>query len=196
MIEKPSSFLPPPSQPWGRWVDSRLEDLTRGAEKTSLDAENAVRQLNTVSFQPMRGLLYRQTTLTVPITVAGEYVRINTAGTLDANVSFNMSASSSPNVSGLKNTTEQTRTVVIIATYDGKAGNNQAMGLKLELNGVAIDGSECRSFSGSAGQFGKTLTQWMLKLEPGDEVAMLAANIDATDNLDIARYKMLAHAVQ
>jgi hypothetical protein len=196
MIEKPSSFLPPPSQPWGRWVDFTLDALGRRTDKVAIDADNAVRQLNTTSFQPMRGLLYRQTTLTVPITAAGEYVRINTAGTLDADVSFNMSASSSPNVSGLKNTTEQTRTVVIISTFDGKAGNNQAMGLKLELNGVAIDGSECQSFAGGGGQFGKTLTQWMVKLEPGDEVAMLAANIDATDDLDIARYKMLAHAVQ
>jgi hypothetical protein len=196
MIEKPSSFLPPPSQPWGRWVDSRLEDLTRGAEKTSLDAENAVRQLNTVSFQPMRGLLYRQTPFTVTINNAGEYVPINAAGTLEPDVTFNLSASGAPNVSGVKNTTNQTRTVVIIATYDGKGGNNSTIGCKLALNGVLIDGSECQSFGGPAGQVAKVLTQWMLKLEPGDEVTMWAANIDSTNDLDIDRYKFLAHAVQ
>ena len=121
---------------------------------------------------------------------------INAAGTLDSDVTFNMVTSGAPNVSGIKNDTDQTRIMVIIATYDGKAGNNQAMGLKLALNGEPIDATECRSFAGSSGQFGKTMTQWMLRLEPGDEVTMLAANIDTTDNLTIARYKMLAHAIQ
>jgi hypothetical protein len=143
----------------------------------------------------MRGLLWRQTTTTVTITTAGVYVPINAAGTLDSDVAFNMEASGSPNVSGLKNTTGQTRTVVIIATYDGKGGNNQAIGLKLALNNVPIDGSECRSFGGSTGRVGKTLTQWIMKLEPDNEVTMWAANIDGTTNLTIDRYKMLAHAV-
>jgi hypothetical protein len=195
MIEKPSSFLPPPSQPWGRWVDYYISELDKRVEKTSLDAENAVRQLNTTSFQPMRGLLTRQTSGTVTITTAGVYVPINLASNLDADVTFNMAISSAPNVTGLKNTTTQTRTVVFIATYDGKGGNNQAIGLKLALNGVAIDGSECSSFAGSAGQFGKAMTQYMIKLEPNDEVTMLAANLDATTNLNIARLKLLAHAI-
>jgi hypothetical protein len=34
----------------------------------------------------------------------------------------------------------------------------------------------------------------MLKLGPGDEVTMLAANIDGTTNLTIQRFKMLAFA--
>jgi hypothetical protein len=141
-------------------------------------------------------MLWRQSNTTVTITTAGVYVPINAAGTLDPNVTFNMVASGSPNVTGVKNDTNQTRTMVIIATYDGRGGNNQAIGLMLALNGTPITATECRSFAGSSGQFGKTLTQWMLKMEPGDEVTMLAANIDTTDNLTIARYKMLAHAVQ
>jgi hypothetical protein len=146
-------------------------------------------------FNPMRGLLTRQTSGTVTIATAGVYVPINLTGTLDSTVSLNLSVSDPPNVSGLKNTTDQTRTVIFIATYDGKGGNNEAMGLKLALNGVPIDASECSSFAGSSGQFGKTMTQFMLRMEPGDEVTMWAANLSTDTNLSIARFKLLAHAI-
>jgi hypothetical protein len=191
----PEPYLPPPSQPWGRWVSDRIRDLIRSTSRFETEARNNLRQLNIAQRQPMRAMLWRQTNTTVTITTAGVYVPINAAGTLDPDVTFNMVASGSPNVSGVKNDTNQTRTMVIVATYDGRGGNNQALGLKLALNGTPIDATECRSFAGSSGQFGKTMTQWMMKLEPGDEVTMLAANIDTTDNLTIARYKMLAHAV-
>jgi hypothetical protein len=191
----PDPFLPPPSQPWGRWVSNTVRRIDAALNRLSLDTTNSLRQLNITQFQPMRGLLWRQTTGTVTITTAGVYVPMNLTGTLDTDVSFNMVVSDAPNVSGLKNDTNQTRTMVIIATYDGKGGNNQAIGLKLALNGVPIDGSECRSFGGGSGQVGKALSQWMLKLEPGDEVTMWAANIDGTTNLTVERFKMLAHAV-
>jgi hypothetical protein len=192
----PEPFLPPPSQPWGRWVSSRIQNLLTSTRRFETEARNNLRQLNIAQRQPMRAMLSRQTSTTVTITTAGVYVPINATGTLDSTVTFNMSASGSPNVSGVKNITDQTRTVVVIATYDGRGGNNQAIGLKLALNGTPIDASECRSFAGPSSQFGKAMSQWMLKLEPDDEVTMLAANIDGTTNLTIARYKMLAHAIQ
>ena len=191
----PEPFLPPPSQPWGRWVSNRIRDLIRSTSRFETEARNNLRQLNIAQRQPMRAMLWRQTSTTVTITTAGVYVPINAAGTLDSDVTFNMVASGAPNVSGVKNDTNQTRTVVVVATYDGRGGNNQAIGLKLALNGTPIDATECRSFAGSSGQFGKTMTQWMLKLEPDDEITMLAANIDTTDNITIARYKMLVHAI-
>jgi hypothetical protein len=195
MTRIPESYLPPNSQPWGRWVTNSIRDFFRKREEYDIAVQNSIRQLNIAIPQPMRGLLTRQTSGTVTITTAGVYVPINLTGTLDTDVSFNMVASGAPNVTGLKNDTDQTRTVVFIATYDGKGGNNQAMGLKLGLNGVPIDASECSSFAGSAGQFGKTMTQYMMKVAPGDEVSMYAANLDATDDLSIARLKLLAHAI-
>jgi hypothetical protein len=143
----------------------------------------------------MRGFLSRQTTGTVTISTAGVYVPINLAGTLDTDVSFNMVASGAPNVTGLKNDTDQTRTMVFIATYDGRAANNEAIGLKLALNNVPIDESECTSFAGASGQFGQVMTQYMVRMAPGDEVTMWAANINATTNISIARLKLLAHAI-
>lgn len=195
MTNIPESYLPPASQPWGRFVTNSIRDFFRKREEYDYGIQNSIRQLNIAIRQPMRGMIVTQTTFTVPITTAGVYVPMNDGGTLDTDVTFNMAATTAPNLSGLKNITDQTRTVVVIATYDGKAGNNNAIGLKLALNGVPIDASECRSFAGGGGQVGKTLTQFMLKLGPGDELSMFVANIDNTTDLTIERFKMVAHAI-
>jgi hypothetical protein len=191
----PKSYISPQSQPWARWVTDNIRNILNKNQKFDIDTYNAIRQLNIAQRQPMRAVLWNQVGGTVVVTTAGDYYPINIAGTLDPDATFNMTASSAPNVTGLKNNTDQARTVVIIATYDGKAGNNHAVGLKLALNGVAIDATECRSFGGSTGQVGKTMTQWIERMEPGDEVTMLGANIDATDDLVLERFKLLAHAV-
>jgi hypothetical protein len=194
-MTSPQPYLPPPSQPWGRWVIDNIASLANSANIFRRETSNNLKQLNTALLNPMRAVLWRQTTGTVNITTAGVYVPINLAGTLDPSATFNMVAATGSNVSGLKNNTDQARTVVFIATYDGRGGNNQAIGLKLALNGVAINASECRSFGGSTGQVAKTMTQWIARMEPGDEITMLAANIDGTTNLTIERFKLLAHAI-
>lgn len=191
----PESYLAPASQPWGRWVTNSIRDFFRKREEYDIGIQNSIRQLNIAIRQPMRGLLTRQTTGTVVITTAGVYEPINLASTLDTDVSFNMVASGVDNVTGLKNNTDQTRTVIFIATYDGKGGNNNGIGLKLALNNVPIDASECTSFAGGGGQFGKAMTQYMMRVAPDDEVTMWAANLDATTDIDIARLKLLAHAI-
>jgi hypothetical protein len=195
MTNIPQSYLPPNSQPWGRWVVDSLRDFFRHREQYDIAIQNSIRQLNIAIPQPMRGLLTRQTTGVVDIITAGVYVPINLAGTLDSDVSFNMVASGAPNVTGFKNDTDQTRTVVFIATYDGKGGNNNAIGLKLALNGVPIDATECRTFGGGTGQVGKAMTQYMMRVAPNDEITMWAANIDATTDITVDRFKLLAHAI-
>ena len=144
---------------------------------------------------PMRGVISRQTQGTVVINSANTYVPINLTPNLDTSVTTSMSLASSPNVTGLKNDVGQERIVVIIATYDGKAGNNHAIGLKLALNGTPIDETECTSFGGPGGQFAKTMTQWIMRLDAGDEVTMLAANKDTADDINIARLKMIAYSI-
>ena len=190
----PDSYLAPPSQPWGRWVTSTLRNYLAKRQQYDTDVYNAIKQLNVATYQPMRAVLWRQTTGTVAVTTAGVYYPIDLAGTLDPDATFNMVASTD-NVTGVKNNTNQARTVVFVATYDGKCGNNNAMGLKLALNGVLIDATECNSFGGASGQVGKTMTQFIIRMEPSDEVTMWAANIDTTDDLVIDRFKLLAHAV-
>lgn len=141
-----------------------------------------------------RGAISRQAIGTVTIDSADTYVPMSLMPTLDDS-SFNMSLPSNHNVTGLKNNGLETRLFVVIATYDGKGGNNHAIGLKLALNGVQIDETECTSFGGGGGQFAKTMTQWMLYLDPDDEISMYAANKDTSDNLSIARLKMIAYSI-
>ena len=191
----PDPYLPPPSQPWGRWVTQTLRNYIAKRDQYDIATYNAIKQLNTATYQPMRGVLWNQTGDTVTITTAGVYVPINIASTIDTTTTFNMEATGAPNVTGLKNTTNQARTVVMFASYDGKCGNNNAMGLKLALNGTAIDATECRSFAGGSGQVGKTFTHWIQRMEPDDEVTMLCANIDDTTDLTIDRLKFIATAI-
>jgi hypothetical protein len=146
----------------------------------------------------VRGAISRQTSGTVNITTAGVYVPMGLSGTLQTGETLrNMMAADNnfpTDVSGLKNTGD-TKTLAVIATYDGKAGNNQAIGLKLAVNGVPFDMTECTSFGGPSGQFAKTMTQWIFQVGNGDEITMWVANKDGTTNLDIARYKMIAYAI-
>lgn len=190
----PHSYLQPASQPWGRWVTSTLRNYLAKRQEFDLGTYNAIKQLNNSIFEPMRGMLWNQTGATVTIATAGVYVPLDSAGTLDTDGTFNMVAGT-VNPSGLKNNTDQARTLVFIATYDGKAGNNNAIGLKLALNGVPIDATECRSFAGGGGQVGKALTQWTQRVEPGDEVSMWVSGIDGTTDLTVERFKLLAHAI-
>lgn len=192
----PESLLPPQSQRWGRWVTDNLRSFLRKREEYDYATQNAIRQLNLSTPAPMRGVIFTQDTFTVPITTAGVYVPLTEGGTVDPNITFNMAATAGPNLGGLKNITDQTRTLVVVSTYDGKGGNNNAIGLKLALNGTPIDGSECQSFGGPSGQVGKAMTQWIVKLEPDDEISMFAANIDDTVDLTVERFKMIAHAIQ
>jgi len=190
----PDPYLSPASQPWGRWVTQTLRNYLAKRAQYDLDTQNSIRQLNIAIPQPMRGMLWNQTGTTVTIATAGVYVPLGLAGTLDTDGTFNMVAGT-VNPSGLKNNTNQARTLVFIATYDGKAGNNNAIGLKLALNGVPIDATECRSFAGDGGQVGKALTQWTQRVEPSDEVSMWVSGIDGTTDLTVERYKLLAHAI-
>jgi len=145
---------------------------------------------------PVRGSISRQSAGTVPIATANVYVPINLSGTLQTGETLRnmMAAEQAGDVSGLKNTGD-TKTLAVIATYDGKAGNNQAIGLKLAVNGVPLNETECTSFGGPGGQFAKTMTQWLIHVGNGDEITMWAANKDGTTDLSIARYKMIAYAI-
>ena len=144
---------------------------------------------------PMRGAVSRQTAGTVSISSPDTYVPINLSGNLDTSVSVNMGLSSSPNIAGIKNNVGQKRTVVVIASYDGKGGNNETIGCKIAINGFPVDASECTSFSGAIASFAKTMTQWIVELDAGDEITILAANKSSSNNIDITRYKMIAFVI-
>lgn len=125
----------------------------------------------------------------VTISTTGTYVLTGLTGVLDTSVTEGLSLSS--NQIGIKNTSGKVIRVPIYASYDGKAGNNKELGLKLALNGAPIDQTECRSSSGSARQEAKLVTRWMFELQPDDEVVIAVANHTDAADIQISRARLI-----
>jgi hypothetical protein len=83
----------------------------------------------------------------------------------------------------------------VYASADAKAANNEVLGIRLAVNGVTIAASECRAFEGSAHQFAKLVTNWMVSLNNGDEIALFIANHSSTTNIVIDRCRIVALSV-
>ena len=141
-----------------------------------------------------RGQMGRITTGTVTGLTLNTYKATGLVGTLDTSTTFGMVLGTT-NQLALKNNSGGTRIFRVYASYDGKAGNNEVLGLKLAKNNVPIDESECRSFAGAAGQFAKLVTNWMVSLADGDEISIWVANFSNTTNIDIDRCRIVALAV-
>lgn len=128
---------------------------------------------------------------TVSISSAGAYVTTGLTGALDTDISEGLVLGTT-DAMGLKNESGFTIRTPIYASFDGRAGNNKLLGLKLAINGTAIDETECRAASGSSLQEAKLVTRWIVELEPGDEVSMFVANHSDTTGIEIARARIVA----
>jgi hypothetical protein len=95
----------------------------------------------------------------------------------------------------LKNTSGITRTFRVAASYDGHAGNNQQLGIKLAKNGTVIDESECRAFAASSNAIAKLFCFWFVELADDDEISIYAANHTATDDITFQRGRIQAEAI-
>jgi hypothetical protein len=69
------------------------------------------------------------------------------------------------------------------------------MGIKLALNGEVIDETECKAWS-IEGKAGKLVTNWMVEMEDGDEVALYVANFTNTTSISFSRGRIVATQVQ
>lgn len=127
----------------------------------------------------------------VPITTAGTYEPTGLTAILDTSVSEGIGLGVTDKM-GVKNVSGYKIRVPIYASYDGDAGNNKVLGLKLALNGTPIDQTECRAASGSVRQEAKLVTKWIIELEPDDEVSIAVANFTDTSNVNIARARVVA----
>lgn len=96
----------------------------------------------------------------------------------------------------IKNTSDRDLLVKIYASADIAAGNNAILGIKLALNTNPIDQTECRSHTGTgAANFAKLVTNWMIKMQPGDEVALYVADHTNTGTLTMQRCRIVATSV-
>lgn len=128
---------------------------------------------------------------TVSIGTSGVYVTTGLTGVLDTDISEGIGLGTS-DAMGLKNISGRVIRTPIYASYDGKASNNQVLGLKLALNGTAIDQTECRAEAGSSQSFAKLVTRWIFELEPDDEVSIFVANHSGTTSITIDRARIVA----
>jgi hypothetical protein len=96
---------------------------------------------------------------------------------------------------GLRNNSSRTRLVYFYASADCTSANNQNLGIKMALNGTAIDETECRAFTSGSNAPAKLATSWIVSLSPASEVSIFLANFSGTNNIDVQRARVIGHAI-
>jgi hypothetical protein len=62
-------------------------------------------------------------------------------------------------------------------------------------NGTVIDNTECNAATGSGTSFAKLITNWMITLQPNDEVALYVTNKSNSGNITLLRARLVASTV-
>ena len=132
----------------------------------------------------VRGQVSKMDAGTIDIVTQGVYVSTGLTGTFDSTTANGMTLGTT-NAFAVKNTSGSTKLMQIYGSIDAKtaSGNNKILGIKLAKNGTAIDQTECRAFTGSGNEEAKLVTNWIISMAAGDEVALFIAN--HSDDLDI-----------
>lgn len=141
-----------------------------------------------------RGQCSKMTDGTIDITIQGTYVSTGLTATLDTDTAYGM-VLGTDDTFGLRNTSGGTKLFRIYGSIDATDGNNNTLGVKLAKNGVAIDNSECRAFTGSGAQEAKLVTSWMVELDDGDEISLMIANHSNTTDIILKRGRIVASEV-
>jgi len=142
----------------------------------------------------VRGQCSKMTDGTIDITTEGAYITTGLTATLDTDTAYGM-VLGTDDTFGLRNTSGGTKLLRIYGSIDATDGNNSTLGVKLAKNGVAIDNSECRAFTGSNAQEAKLVTSWMVELDDGDEVSLLIANHSNSTDIILKRGRIVASEV-
>jgi hypothetical protein len=95
----------------------------------------------------------------------------------------------------LKNVSGEPILCRFYASADIEAGNSKVLGIKLALDGVLIDETECRAPTGVGTTFAKLVTSWIIEVADGEEVALYVANHTTTGNLTVQRCRLIAATV-
>lgn len=142
-----------------------------------------------------RGQASKATSGTITIASNGVYQSTGLTAVFDSDTDYQTSLGTTDSFA-IKNTSGATKLFQVQASMDAYAGNNHTLGIKLAKNGVGIDQSECRAFSGSTGQIAKLFCFWMVELDANDEVAMFVANVSDTTAIQFQRGRISAIEVK
>jgi hypothetical protein len=145
----------------------------------------------------VRGQVSKMDAGTIDITTQGVYTTTGLTGTFDTATANGMTLGT-VNAFALKNTSGVTKLMQIYGSIDAKtaSGNNKILGIKLGKNSVPIDATECRAFTGSGGQEAKLVTNWMISMDPTDEVMLLIANHTSDVDITFGRGRLVATEVR
>jgi hypothetical protein len=143
-----------------------------------------------------RGQCSKVDSVTIAIATQGTYVTTGLTATLDAATAQDMVLGTT-DAFGLKNDSGSTKLFRVYGSIDANTvtGNNKALGVKLALNGVVIDATECRANTGGNNEQAKLATSWMVELEDGDEVSLFIANHSSDVDISFQRGRLVASEV-
>jgi hypothetical protein len=144
----------------------------------------------------VRGQVSKMDAGTIDIVTQGVYVSTGLTGTFDTTTANGMTLGTS-NAFAVKNTSGSTKLMQIYGSIDANtvSGNNKILGIKLAKNGTAIDQTECRAFTGSAGHEAKLVTNWIISMAANDEVALFIANHSSDVDISFGRGRLVATQV-
>jgi hypothetical protein len=139
------------------------------------------------------GQVSKITSGTINIASAGVYQSTGLVGTLDSEA-YGV-ALGTTDTFAVKNTTGSAQLFKIYGSADIDTGNNKTLGIKLALNGTPINNTECNAPTGNGTSFAKLITNWMIELQPNDEVALYVTNKSNSGNVTLLRARLVASTV-
>jgi hypothetical protein len=140
------------------------------------------------------GQISKMDTATIPVVTQNVYQSLGLTGTLDT-ISTGIVLGTTDTFA-VKNITGETKTFLIYGSVDMGVSipGDTIMGIKLALNGVVIDSTECKAWS-IGGKAGKLVTNWMIEMDDDDEVALYVANFTNTTSISFSRARLVATPV-
>jgi hypothetical protein len=142
-----------------------------------------------------RGQVSIQNNTTVTdITAAGTFVEAGVNGVFDTSTAIDFTALTDNRI-GVRYTGATARIFYVFGSYDGTAGNNQMLAIRLAKNGVSIPETECRAFTASNLAEAKLACAWMISLSTNDTVSIMLANPDHTHDISLKRGRVVANAI-
>jgi len=143
-----------------------------------------------------RGQASKMDSGTVDIATQSVYVTTGMTGILDSSTASGIALGTS-HAFALKNTSGSSKLLRFYGSIDARtiSGNNKVLGIKLAYNGVEIDATECRAFTGSGSEEAKLVTSWMIQVENNDEVSLFIANHSDSNDISFRRGRIVASEV-
>ena len=144
----------------------------------------------------IRGQVSKMNSGTVNITTESVYVSTGLTATLDT-ATANGLVLGTTDAFGLKSTNDNPKLLRFYGSADARttSGNNKILGVKLALNSVPIDATECRAYTGGSNEEAKLVTSWMIEVDENDEVSLLMANHSSDVDIDFRRGRLIASEV-